>query len=63
MKIKLLQNQLFLMKIMELVLYFLVEAILVTKKHNPTWNPESIHDIDIKEAKKLFQNYTEKIGL
>ena len=40
-----------------------VEAILVTKKHNPTWNPESIHDIDIKEAKKLFQNHTEKIGL
>ena len=40
-----------------------VEAVLVSKKHNPTWNPESIHDIDMKEVKKLFHNHTEKIGL
>ena len=40
-----------------------VEAVLVTKTHNPTWHPKSIHDINYDEVKKLFQIHTEKLGL
>ena len=40
-----------------------VEAVLVTKTHNPTWYPKSIHDINYDEVKKLFQIHTEKLGL
>jgi len=40
-----------------------VEAVLVTKTHNPTWNPKSIYDINYDEVKKLFQIHTEKLGL
>ena len=40
-----------------------IEAVLVTKTYNPTWNPKSIHDINYDEVKKLFQIHTEKLGL
>ena len=40
-----------------------IEAVLVTKTYNPTWNPKSIHDINYGEVKKLFQIHTEKLGL
>ena len=40
-----------------------IEAVLVSKTYNPTWNPKSIHDINYDEVKKLFQIHTEKLGL
>ena len=40
-----------------------IEAVLVTKTYNPTWNPKSNHDINYDEVKKLFQIHTEKLGL
>jgi len=40
-----------------------IEAVLVAKTYNPTWNPKSIHDINYDEVKKLFQIHTEKLGL
>tara|TARA_B100001123_G_C15317560_1_gene1026687 strand:+ start:299 stop:1309 length:1011 start_codon:yes stop_codon:yes gene_type:complete len=40
-----------------------VKSVLITKTHNPIWNPKSIHDIDYDEVKKLFQIHTEKLGL
>ena len=40
-----------------------IEAVLITKTYNPTWNPKSIHDINYDEVKKLFQIHTEKLGL
>ena len=40
-----------------------VEAVLVTKTHNPIWNPASIHDINIDKVKELFKIHTVKLGL
>ncbi len=40
-----------------------VEAVLVTKTHNPRWNPKSIYDITSGEIRELFQNHTKKLKL
>ena len=40
-----------------------VKAVLVTKTHNPLWNPQSIHDINLDELNNLFQIHTKKLNL
>ena len=40
-----------------------VEAVLVTKTHDPVWKPRSIHDINNDEVDKLFQPHTTKLEL
>ena len=40
-----------------------VESVLITKNHKPKWNPNSIHDIDQEEVKKLFDIKKEELIL
>ena len=40
-----------------------VNAVLVSKTHNPTWNPSSINDINLNEVKKFFQPHKEPLNL
>ena len=36
-----------------------VDAILVSKTYNPTWNPATILDINFAEVNKFFEPHTE----
>ena len=40
-----------------------IEAVLITKSHNPLWNPKSLHDIDSDKLKSLFEKHTEQLNL
>ena len=40
-----------------------VNSVLVTKDHNPKWNPSKITEINIEEINKYFESHTEKLYL
>jgi enoyl-CoA hydratase/carnithine racemase len=40
-----------------------VNNVLVSKKHNPKWNPSTINDIDFKEVESLFDPHVEPLDI
>ena len=40
-----------------------VDAVLVSKTHNPKWNPSSIENINFDEVDKMFEPHVEKLYL
>ena len=40
-----------------------VDNVLVSKAHNPKWNPPTINDIDFKEVENLFDPHVEPLNI
>ena len=40
-----------------------VEAVLITKTHNPKWSPDSVDKIDKNDIDELFIDHIEKLKL
>ena len=40
-----------------------VDAVLVSKTHNPKWSPSSIENINFDEVDKMFEPHVEKLYL
>ena len=40
-----------------------IDAVLISKHHNPNWSPSTIIDIDIKDVDKLFESNQDSLRL
>ena len=40
-----------------------IDAVLVSKHHNPSWNPSSINDINQKHVNELFEFNSQRLIL
>ena len=40
-----------------------IDAVLISKHHNPNWNPSSIIDIELKDVDKLFELNSNTLNL